>query len=452
VKGDSYMIEKFNLEILNRIDLFFQLFNNMTDLVFLTKVENGTYSYVLANKPAMALVGISDEAFGKPINEVLPKKAYQLIESKYKEAMEKKKPIKYEDKITVPPALTNGKNYKYSPNQLIYWESTITPVFNQNGDCTHMLAIVRDITDQRQKENEIKRIKDRLELVWNSVADAMYTFDKNENFVSVNKSFENLLGRTEEEIVNKRSISIIPEDSKEDLREIINRVKSGETVPTHEVKRKTKAGEMIDFLASYSPIYDNNGDWDGGVAVYKDITERKRYEDKLKQLALHDPLTGLPNRNYYSQCLRIELDKAKQTKSDLAVLLLDIDHFKDINDTFGHDIGDEVLIEFASRVKNALRKDDIMARIGGDEFIIVLPDLTDSSNATEICERIQQSLLGEWQVKAANLKITSSMGIAFYNECDLAEKTLYKHADLALYEAKNKGRNNYQIYKNNETG
>lgn len=446
-KGEKVMNEKFNLEILNRPDLFYQLINNMTDLVFLTKVNHDkTLSYVLLNKPAKDLYGLTNESYGKPIEKVLPKDAYDVVKSKYDEAMEKKKPIKYEDMVNV------SHLPKYSTNGVIYWESTITPVFNPEGECTHLLAIVRDLTEQRMQENEIKRIKDRFELVWNSVADAMFTFDKNQNIVSVNKAFEKLLGWTAEELVKDKSRSIIPEEDKEDLRKIIERVKSGETVTTHEVKRITKSGEIIYFLGSFSPLYDQNGDWDGGVVAYKDITERKKYEDKLKQLALHDPLTGLPNRTYFSQCLTIEMDKAKKTKQFLSVLVLDIDRFKEINDTYGHDIGDEVLKEFAKRVKSALRKNDILARIGGDEFVILLPNLTEEKNVSEIAERIQQCLREEWLIANEKIQITTSIGISFYNEYDLEEKTLFKNADLALYQAKKKGRNNYQIYHDQVTG
>ncbi|MEH7179567.1 diguanylate cyclase domain-containing protein [Neobacillus vireti] len=437
------MYEITNLEILNSHNLFFQLFNNMTDLVFLTKVNSDkSFSYVLLNKPAKDLYGLTNESFGKPIEEVLPEKAYLIIKEKYREAMEKKKPIIYEDQVKIS-TLPQKFNYNL---ELIYWESTITPVFNQDGECTHLLAIVRDLTEQREKEQEIKRIKDHFELVWNSVADAMYTFDRNEDFVSVNKSFEKLLRWPQEEILNDKSISIIPEDSKEDLREIIEKLKRGETIQSHEVKRITGDGEGIDFLASYSPIYDHNGNWDGGVAVYKDITERKKYENKLKHLALHDPLTGLPNRNYFSQSLKVEMARAKKTNLTLAIFALDIDSFKKINDTLGHDIGDEVLRGFASCVKNTLRKNDIMARMGGDEFVILLPDLTDKTNAKEIAERILLSL-SEWHVSGENIQITTSIGISFYNDFQLDEKSLYKQADMALYQAKEKGRNNYQIYQ-----
>jgi diguanylate cyclase (GGDEF)-like protein/PAS domain S-box-containing protein len=441
------MVEKYSLEILNRPDLFYQLINNMTDLVFLTKVnQDKSLSYVILNKPAKDLYGLTNESFGRPIEEVLPSNAYQIIKRKYEEAIEKKKPIKYEDMVIVSPLLQNNNH------GIIYWESTITPVFNQVGVCTHLLAIVRNLTEQREKENEIQRIKDRLELIWNSVADVMFTFDKNENIVSVNKAFEKLLGWKAEDLVKDKSISFIPEDDKEDLRKVIERVKNGETVTSHEVKRITKSGEMIYFLGSFSPLYDQNGDWDGGVVAYKNITERKKYEDKLKELALHDPLTGLPNRTYFSQCLKIEMEKANLSKLLLSVFALDIDHFKEINDTYGHDIGDEVLKEFAKRVKRAIRKNDFLARIGGDEFVILIPELTEKTKIVEIADRIQQCLGDEWIIANEKIKITSSIGISFYNQFDLEEKTLFKNADLALYEAKKKGRNNYQIYNDQKTG
>lgn len=441
------MAEKYSLEILSRPDLFYQLINNMTDLVFLTKVNpDKSLSYVVLNEPAKDLYGLTNESFGKPIQEVLPKDAYDIVKRKYHEAMEKKKPIKYEDMVRVSNPPQNSKN------EVIYWESTITPVFNQDGECTHLLAIVRNLTEQREKENEIQRIKERLELVWNSVADVMFTFDKNENIVSVNKAFEKLIGWSAEELAKDKSISIIPEEDREDIRKIIDRVKSGETVTSHEVKRIKKSGEVIYFLGSFSPLYDQNSNWDGGVVAYKDITERKRYEDKLKELALHDPLTGFPNRTYFSQCLKIEMEKAKRTKMLLSVFALDIDHFKEINDTYGHDIGDEVLKEFAKRVKSSIRKNDFLARIGGDEFVILIPELTEKTMVIEIADRIHKSLRDDWIIANEKVKITSSIGISLYNQMDTEEKTLFKNADLALYEAKKKGRNNYQIYNDPKTG
>ncbi|MFP5112202.1 diguanylate cyclase domain-containing protein [Bacillaceae bacterium C204] len=441
--------DKYNLEVLNKIDLFFKLFNNMSDLVYLTKVENnGRFSYLLANEPAQFFSGLTANSFDKPLEEVLPEEVFKIIEVKYKLAIAVKEPITYEDKIVVPSSYSKSPKNKYAPCQLVYWESTITPC-NQNDECTHLLAVVRDITERKERENELKRINDRFELVWNSVADAMYTFDRHENFVSVNKSFENLLGWTEEEIITNRTISIIPMDSKEDLKEIIERVKQGEVVPSHEVQRVTKEGNVIDVLASYSPIYDRNGIWDGAVVVYKDISERKKYEEQLKHHALHDYLTGMPNRNFFSKSLKEEMVRSERSNRTLAVFYLDIDKFKEINDTLGHDIGDELLKEFSKRVKSCIREEDLLARIGGDEFGILITNLYDRGKALEIAERMLSSFQDHWIIEDHHLKIASSIGISFYTPpYQQDEKLLLKQADIALYQAKKNGRGNYQVYTN----
>lgn len=453
MKGDNIsMIDKINLETINRMDLFFQLFSNMRDLVFLTEIDHeGTFRYVLANQPAMGLLGLTEDSFGKPINQVLPESAFELIQTNYYEAMERKEPVTYEDQFIVPLALTTLETNTYSPNQLIYWESTITPVFNQEGECTHFLAIVRDITERREKQNELKRANDRFELIWNSVADAMYTFDKRGHFVSVNKSFEKIFGWKEEELLKDHSIGIYPEDSKKSIKEIIERNRQGETIPSHEVKRVTRDGKIIHVLASYSPLYDERGNWEGAVVIYKDITERKKYEETLKYLAIHDDLTGLPNRKFFYDKLKEELVVARQTKKHLAILFLDIDKFKSINDSMGHDIGDEVIKEFAQRVKRSVKDEDTLARFGGDEFVLLLSNLDSQKEIMEVVDRILQEVSQDLRINTSILKITTSIGIAFYTNFNLDEKTILKQADIALYQAKEKGRNNYQIYQE-ETG
>ncbi|MCM3764002.1 sensor domain-containing diguanylate cyclase [Neobacillus niacini] len=429
---------------LNGNHLFFKLFNDMSDLVYLTKVgEDQSLSYELANESAMEFSGLTVESFGKPLQEVLPEKVFKVIEGEYQEAMAKGEPITYEDSVEAPPGF---KHYKSSANQHVYWESQITPIFDKAGNCSYLLAVVRDITERKQKEDELKRANDRFELVWNSVADVMYIFDENERFTKVNKSFEKLLGWTEKEILLDDSISIIPEGSQEDLSRIVAEVKKGKVIPSYETQRITKDGKIVDVLASYSPIYDLNGGWDGTVAVYKDISERKQYETELKKLALQDPLTGLPNRTALYQRIEVEMKRAKATHQMLAVFFLDIDKFKEVNDTMGHDIGDELLREFAHRVKGCIRKNDLLARLGGDEFVILMNELNDKQEAIHIAERILLSLQTTWKTQNLERKISASIGISFFTDYNQEVKSLLKQADVALYKAKEKGRNNFQVY------
>ncbi len=565
-------ITNFNNEVLKNIDLFFNIFDNMSDMVFLTEVINGDqFRYVLANESAKKMVGLKNDSFGKNIHEVLPEEAFKRIYIKYREAMVKKEPLTYEEKMVIPHNYLEQGNKLRLPYNHICWESTITPVFNKENRCTHLLAIVRDITDRKMKEKELKRVNDRLNLIWDSAADAIYTFDSNQRFVNVNKAFEKLLGWTEAELLDDHRISIIPNGNTEDLHDILERLKNGETIPSHEVKRITKSGEIIDVLASYSPTYDIDGNWSGAVVIYKDITERKRiqqaleesenryrliaehssdlikvvdvdgivqyaspshlyilgieadyyinksilsfvhsddmykvdlalksvrekkepysieirrinkngewiwfnaigtpvlnhdghvqqiifearditdrkkYEEKLRYLAFHDHLTGLPNRIFFSKRLKEEIERAKRMQKELAVMFLDLDKFKDINDKMGHDIGDELLKRFAKRVSGCLGEEDVMARMGGDEFVILIPELSERERAMEIANHILQALQRDWRIGNHCFKTTSSIGIAFSTD-GIDERVMLKHADSALYLAKENGRNNFQVY------
>jgi diguanylate cyclase (GGDEF)-like protein/PAS domain S-box-containing protein len=551
-------------------ELFFQVFNSMSDMVFLVEVDhNKDFRYLFANEAANKNIGIKSDSYGRLISDFMPSPAFIFMKGKYEEAMSKKCSITYEDKVKLPFDRENQHLIK----QKVYYESTITPVFNEDGKCTYILALVRDITKQKQKEKELKHAKEQFELLWNSTADAIYTFDEYENFVNVNDAFEELFGWERDAILSDSTISIIPNQDKRDLKHIVEAVKSGQSVPSHEVQRVTKEGRIIDVLASYSPIYNHDGIWEGAIAVYKDITERKKtsqeleesekryrlitehssdlikvttpegivlytspshyyllgvdpeeclnksilsfvypddrktiahamkeivhklrpisveyrkfnqsgevvwfhsiitpvldekneidriifvareiterktYEEKLKHLALYDSLTGQPNRRHFYTRIEEELDCAKQSQSIFSVMLLDLDRFKKINDTMGHDIGDQLLMGFAERVRDCLREKDFFARLGGDEFVILMPDLTEKDEAIEMANRIIHSLQKDWKFGEYRFKTTSSIGIAFYPPYELGKKELLKHADLALYQAKEKGRNNVEIYQ-----
>jgi diguanylate cyclase (GGDEF)-like protein/PAS domain S-box-containing protein len=564
-----YMVKLYpGIISIDYITLFFQIFNNMSDMVFLSKVEDsGDFTYVIINERAKEYLGLTSDYSGQQIKDVLPDERWKLIYEKYMEAIEVNGPITYTEKLKGLPL----KNRHESDT--VYWETTVTPVTNDEGKCTHVLSIVRDITERKMKEIELSFINTRLQTIWQSAAAAMYTFDRNLKFTGANKAFEELMGWTEEELLKNQSISIIPEHNKKDLYSIIDTLKQGNVVPSHEVQRITKNGNMIEALASYAPLYDRHGVWDGAVVIYKDITnknkiyreliesekkyriitenssdlikltdkagmiqyaspshfhllgyhqeevcqksissfvvpediqlfnnllkeinatkaaasvefkslkrdgcpiwfhtigkpilnerdevvsivfvareitERKKYEEKLKHLALHDYLTGLPNRIQFYERLKEEMNQLhEKSDSTLSIMLLDLDEFKTINDTMGHDIGDELLKGFATRVSGCLRPQDMLARLGGDEFVILLPQVTEDevlSMATSIIEVLQE----EWCFDTYRFKTTSSIGISFSSPVERNFKTLLKNADKALYQAKDAGRNNYKIYK-----
>ena len=180
----------------------------------------------------------------------------------------------------------------------------------------------------------------------------------------------------------------------------------------------------------------------------RDISERKANEEKIQRLAHYDTLTDLPNRRLFSDRLQQALATAKRDKAHLALMYFDLDRFKPINDTLGHDIGDLLLKEVAKRVQDCLRESDTAARMGGDEFVVLLPAIEAEQDAMVVAEKIRHTLNRPFELVGHSLHISSSIGVAVYPEHGSDEETLLKNADTAMYHAKESGRNMVRFFPN----
>jgi diguanylate cyclase (GGDEF)-like protein len=184
----------------------------------------------------------------------------------------------------------------------------------------------------------------------------------------------------------------------------------------------------------------------GFRCLARDITERKRMEQQLKDMATHDALTGLPNRRLFNDRLHMVLAQAQRNHRTLAVVLLDLDRFKDINDMLGHNVGDQLLEAVGKRLTSLMRKSDTVARWGGDEFILVLPEIARAEDAGRVAQRILEAFRKPFVLGGHWLHITASIGIATYPNDGEDADTLIKNADTAMYRAKEQGRNSYQLW------
>ena len=197
----------------------------------------------------------------------------------------------------------------------------------------------------------------------------------------------------------------------------------------------------------YSAPIIRDGKVMGAVVTFSDITERKQSEEEIQRMAYHDSLTGLPNRNLFSDRLGIALAQARRNQKTVGVAMLDLDKFKDVNDTLGHDAGDLLLKAATERLNAALRKGDTIARFGGDEFVLILPDLKAIEDAIQVAQKIVDSFCKPFVIDTNQLTVTTSIGIAVYPNDGIDEGILLKNADIAMYQAKQAGRARYQLYE-----
>jgi diguanylate cyclase (GGDEF)-like protein/PAS domain S-box-containing protein len=208
--------------------------------------------------------------------------------------------------------------------------------------------------------------------------------------------------------------------------------------------RKDGSSFPVDY--SSTPIIKDRGIM-GAVVNFQDITERKKSEATIRQMAYHDSLTGFPNRKLFSDRLGIALAQAQRNGKKVGIAMLDLDNFKGVNDTLGHDAGDLLLKATAERLSNALRKSDTVARFGGDEFVLIIPDLEMTEDAIQIAQKIVDGFRKPFVINNHELVVTMSIGMAFYPNDGLEEGILLKNADIAMYQAKQAGRTRYRLFQ-----
>jgi diguanylate cyclase (GGDEF)-like protein len=209
--------------------------------------------------------------------------------------------------------------------------------------------------------------------------------------------------------------------------------------------RIRKDGSRIQIQLSINALKDDNGDTIGFLGISYDLTERKRTQESIYYAANHDPLTGLPTRALLRDRLGMAIERANRARTSLAVLMVDLDNFKRVNDSLGHPGGDTLLAEVANRLKGCIRKSDTVARMGGDEFVVLLADLQDVSDAEEIAAKLLDAIAQPVRIGRHDIRITASIGVSIYPDNEDID-SLFKSADVAMYLVKSRGRNGVELY------
>ena len=329
-------------------------------------------------------------------------------------------------------------------------EQTITPLAQNLGEAnwTHFVAIKQDITERKQAEEAILLKTALLEAQAETTIDGILAVDESDHIILANKQFglhfgiaDEVLSTADDQIVLKQVMANI-----EDSEAFIARVKY---LHSHRDEKsrdefRLKNGKVFDRYSA--PFVDSNSRYRGRIWYFRDITARKLAEEKIQVLAFSDALTKLPNRRLLQDRLTQALASARRQEGRVALLFLDLDRFKNINDSLGHSVGDLFLQEVAGRLERATRELDTVARVGGDEFLILLTGLKDVTDAAVAAERLMDAMTAEFVVQGHPLNIGCSLGISIFPEHGTDAETLIKNADTAMYSAKENGRNGFRFF------
>lgn len=315
-------------------------------------------------------------------------------------------------------------------------------VTNEQGEVIQIIGILQDVTVQREMEAKI-RLAAR---VFDHVGEAVMVTNEENKIILVNNAFSHITGYALNEVMGKDPNILKSgkhdQNFYENMWEQINNL----GIWKGEVWNFRKDKSLYLEALTITTIKNNAGEVVNHVGISFDITEQKKIHDKISHLAHYDGLTELINRVAFRSQFDMAQENSEQENKRFAVLFIDLDGFKAINDYLGHDKGDEVLKITAKRLKNCVRENDIVARLGGDEFIILLPDIKEKSHVVLIAEKIVSHLKQTLRGQDKSLTVTPSIGIAIYPDDGLNYEELLNHADKAMYMAKSRGRNQYAFF------
>jgi diguanylate cyclase (GGDEF)-like protein/PAS domain S-box-containing protein len=332
---------------------------------------------------------------------------------------------------------------KHKDGTLFNQEMTITPVRSEKGDITHFIAIKQDISERRQTEERLREAA----AVMENTHDGVVITDTTPSILVVNQAYTTITGYSLAEVLGKNPNIISAGRADKTFYTAMWAQVLKEGYWQGEVWNRRKNGECYPQLLTINTIYDEEHKPVRYVGVFSDITQLKENQAKFEFMAHHDPLTKLPNRSLAESRLEHELEQAQRQSHQIAVLFIDLDRFKAVNDSFGHLVGDELLCAVSERLGRRVREGDTLGRLGGDEFILLANPLNDTQDAAVIARDFIDALSEPFQLSENHeVFIGGSIGISLYPQDGDSVLELMKNADAAMYLAKKNGRNQFSFY------
>ncbi|MGZ8270969.1 MAG: EAL domain-containing protein [Methylophilus sp.] len=402
------------------------------DAIFVKDIKG---RYLFINEAAANLVNKSiSDILGHDDHYIFPSDSAQILMGRDRGIMARGKVQNHEEQITT-----------FDGKQLIL-DVTKGPMFDEAGNVIGLFGITRDITRRKQNESNL-----RIAAIAFDSQNSILITDASQKILDVNKAFMELFGYTREEVIGKSSKILQSGNQSQDFYESMWKTISTKGSWQGEILNRHKNGKLLTNLLTITEVKDLEGVITHYVGSHVDITEQKAAADEIRYLAFHDLLTKLPNRQLFIDRLQHALSSSERTKRLGALLFIDLDNFKTLNDTLGHDVGDVLLQQVAERLILSLQMGDTVARLGGDEFMVLLEDLSDDKleaarSAEKVAERILNSISQPFMLVNSQYDISSSIGVTIFEGYQLPMAELLKQADISMYQAKKSGRNRIRFF------
>jgi diguanylate cyclase (GGDEF)-like protein/PAS domain S-box-containing protein len=410
------------------------IIRHIKDMVFVMKVEDGPkFRYVFANDSGLDMAGLSRGAIGKLIEDVLPKAKAEVLQKEYERILEDGEASIFQDSLT------------QVNNLVVYGETILTPVKDQNKEIKYVIAITRDVTGSFLEKVRLAESEQHYRSIVDHNLDAILSIDLDGKILDANPSAENLTGYSEQELRQKSIDQLILPGHLSYFEELLIKTKTGNALESMDCRFQHQEGRVLTVHLKTVPIIVFQ-QIKGIYVIMRDISEQAKQAETLKYMAFHDQLTGLLNRRALIEDLENGLELAKRANSEFALISIDLDRFKYLNDTLGHLVGDELLKKVAGRLSETRSTNVSVYRQGGDEFMILILE----SNRKEVAryaEKILTKFKQSFYVNTEEYYISPSIGISMYPVDGVDSETLIKNADEALFQVKERGKAHYQFYR-----
>jgi len=393
-------------------------------------VKNLDGSYRLANTAYENFSGLGrDDITGKTDFDLFPEEIARRLSEHDRQVLK------------VGHAITSDEQAPHADGLRDYL-SIKFPLKNDSGETYGICGIATDISERKQNERQLKQ----LATVFESSGEAIMVTNAQGRIIDINPAFTRIMGFASDQVIGENPRLLKSGKQDKQFYELMWQSLLERDFWRGEIWNKRRDGSLIPTLASITAIRDEQHEPINFVAVYSDISALKKSEERLGHLAHHDPLTDLPNRVLLDVRMEHAIARARRFGKKLGVIFLDLDNFKNVNDSLGHKAGDDLLKEIARLLRTIMRSDDTVARISGDEFVLLIEDIEHSEAIIQIIEKVLHAFDRQFSISGQSIRVTASLGVSLFPDDGEDNSILMRNADAAMYLAKSEGRNTYNFY------